>query len=398
MNLDATINLPPFAPFPDVKSRQNILPSDWAAYLNSWTLLADLHLRLDDVEFSNTASEESSLTTFLVTFLHELGSDDCSALKTGGLRKKCFLLLHRIYSGDNIPVSLLNWSVLSDACRAFVKTSQFRTLLGSLWQRKAPAVEKSLQPAKNSLVRNLDSIRPEEAETTLNRIAPLLKVSPDASAYMLTGSDFLDSLCNAYPRITSSLRTKLCTVAYFGLTALLEGPKPNFSLLSDHLYSLKTNGEQHSKSRTLSSSLIVEMVTNTPILDKILDKTNLPDATRVRNFAVSLGVFKQPSLARPKKPARRKIDKGKSKVTEDIYENDSSSEAHVHRMSIISQIKDLFPDLGSAFVAKLLHEYNDNVEEVISHLLEDTLPSHLARVNRSEQLYVNIPCMTIAAY
>lgn len=381
------MSLPQFAPFPDVNVRQNILPAEWTIYLDTWTSLADLHLRLDSSKFSDaTMADGSSLTTFLASFLHELANDDSLVAQTLFLRKKCFFLLHRIYSGDDVPVALLSWAVLSDASRVFSKSAQFRSLLEGLWKRKAAPIEKSLQPAKNALIKNLDSKRPEEAQVTLERIAPLLKVSPDAATYMLTGSDFLDSLCNAYPQVASDFQAKLSATAYLGLVSLLQGAKPKYSVLSDHLYSLKANGEQETKAGSARTSLITDLVTNTPLLHKIRENATAPEATRVRNFAASLSSFQQSSAARPKKLVRRKVDKGKGKATEDEYGHGTFGEIHVHRMSMISQIQDLFPDLGSGFVVKLLDEYNDNIEEVTAHLLEDSLPPHLASADRSEPL------------
>lgn len=381
------MSLPQFVPFPDVKVRQHILPTEWTAYLDTWASLAELYLRLSDVQFRHAGTDDgSSLTTFLVSFFHELANDDGLASQTLLLRKKCFFLLHRIYSGDGVPAPLLGWPVLSDACRVFSKSSHFRTLLDGLWKRKAAPIEKSLQPAKNSLIKNLDSKRPEEAQGTLDRIAPLLRLSPDAGTYMITGSDFLDSLSNAYTKVTPPLQAKLATTAYMGLVSLLDGAKPNFSVLSDHLYSLKANGEQHSKAGAAQTSLIADLVTNTPLLHKIRDKATAPEAVRVRNFAASLSTFQQPSVARPKKLVQRKVEKGKGRATDDEYGHGAFGEIHVHQMSMISQIQDLFPDLGSGFVVKLLDEYNNNIEEVTAHLLEDSLPPHLADSDRSEPL------------
>lgn len=380
------MSLPHFASFPDAKVRHSILPEEWGTFLDSWSSLAELYLRLNDQRFASAVSAETSLSDFLISFFHELANDDTISPKTLNLRKKCFFLLHRIYSQDEIPVSLLSWPVLSDVCHVFSKSAQIQALLKSLWTRKASVVEKSLQAAKNSLIKNLESKRPEEAEGTLNRVVPLLKVSSDGAMYMLTGSDFLDSLCAAYPKVSSSLQSKLTTTAYLGLMSLLEGRKPNFSVLSDHLYSLKVNGEQHHKSGFAQATLVADLVTNTPLLNKIRDKATAPEATRIKNSAASLSVFQYSAIVRPKKLVRRKIDKGKGKIVEDQFGQGAFGEIHVHRMSLISQIQDLFPDLGSSFVAKLLHEYNDSIEEVTAHLLEDSLPSHLANADRSEQL------------
>jgi activating signal cointegrator complex subunit 2 len=383
------MTLPHFAPFPDSKVRQNILPDEWHLYLESWTSLAELYLRLGDSEFSSAISENDTLTPFLLSFFHELANDDSIALKVQTLRKQCFFLLHRLFSKDNIPGSLLNWPALSDFCHVFPKSDQFRALLQKLWTHQGGAIEKSLQTAKTSLIRNLESKRPEEAESTLNRIAPLLRISPDASIYMLTGSDFLDALYAAYPNVSPSMQKKLVTVAYLGLTAVLEGPKPNYSLLSDHLYGLKSNEEQEQKKEPGKKTLVADLVTNTPLLEKIRDKATAPEAARVKNTAASLSAFRQSSVVRPKRLVRRKVDKGKTKTEDAEYGHGAfTGEVHVHRMSMVTQIQDLFPDLGGGFIIKLLDEYNDDVEQVTAHLLEDSLPSHLTNADRSEQLWV----------
>ena len=53
---------------------------------------------------------------------------------------------------------------------------------------------------------------------------------------------------------------------------------------------------------------------------------------------------------------------------------------------MITQIQDLFPDLGAGFIVKCLYEYNDDIEQVTAHLLEESLPPHLAEADRSEKL------------
>lgn len=381
------MSLPHFAPFPDAKVRKSILPEEWQLYLDSWISLAELYLRLGDQPFASAIQEKDSITPFLTSFFHEVAYDDTLAHSVASLRKKAFFLSHRLLSSNEVPSSFLSWSALSDICHVYPKSEQLRTLLQSSWKRKGAAIEKSLQTAKTSLIKNLESKRPEETESTLDRIAPLLKVSADASLFMLTGSDFLDALSAAYPRVPQPMQKKLVTVAYLGLTAALEGQKPNYSLLSDHLYSLKSSEEQEQKREPGKKTLVADLVTNTPFLEKIREKTTAPEASRVKNTAASLSAFRQSSLARPKKLIRRKVDKGKAKVTQDEYGHGAfTGEIHVHRMSIVTQIQDLFPDLGAGFIVKCLDEYNDDIEQVTVHLLEDSLPPHLANADRSEKL------------
>lgn len=381
------MSLPQFAPFPDAKVRQSVQSDEWQLYLDSWASLTDLYLRLDDQQFASARRDVDSLGLFLISFFHELAGDDSLATKVISLRKKSFLLLHRIWSGQHVEDAFLNWPVLADICHVFTKSEQFRRLLQTLWKRKGGAIEKALQTAKTSLIRNLDSKRPEEAESTLNRVAPLLKASPDASVYMLIGSDFLDALSSAYPKVPPAMQKKLVTTAYLGLTATLEGEKPNYSLLSDHLYTLKSSEEQEQKKEPGKRTLVADLVTNTPLLEKIRDKAAAPEATRVRNTAASLSAFRQSAVARPKRIVRRKVDKGKEKAEGDEYGHGAfTGEVHIHRMSVVTQIQDLFPDLGAGFVVRLLDEYNDNVEMVTAHLLDDSLPPHLAEADRSESL------------
>jgi activating signal cointegrator complex subunit 2 len=171
------MSLPHFAPFPDAKLRQNIVPDEWQLYLDSWTSLTELYLRLNDQKFTSAIGESDSLPSFLLSFFHELANDDSLAPRVLSLRKQCFFLLHRLFSRGDVPNGLLNWPALSDFCHVFPKSEQFHTLLQISWKRKGGAIEKSLQMAKNSLIRNLESKRPEEAESTLNKIVPLLRVS-----------------------------------------------------------------------------------------------------------------------------------------------------------------------------------------------------------------------------
>ncbi|KAF2470417.1 uncharacterized protein BDR25DRAFT_287341 [Lindgomyces ingoldianus] len=377
---------PPFAGFPQADVRRKILPREWELYLRSCTSLSELYLRFNNEDFSSTLTETGSLPLFLISFFNALTDDNTLGSSINTLRKKCFLLIHRIYSGNKIPLALLSWTTLADICHAFPRSDQLRSLLQSLWKRRSSDIEKGLQMVKASLIKTLDSNKSKDAEDLLNKLGPLFKASSDAAMFMLTGSDFLDSLCNVYSKVSPHTQKKLVATTYLGLTALLDGPKPNYSLLSDHLYSIKASAEQEQKSNTTKTTFLTDLVTNTPFLNKIRDSTTNAEDARVKNIAVSLSVFRQSSTARPKKLIRRKVNKGKGKAKDDEYGHGAFGDVHVHRMSLVSQIQDLFADLGSGFVVKLLDEYNDNVEEVTAHLLEDSLPPRLADANRSEQL------------
>ena len=396
-NPGTTMPAPTFAPFPQADVRKSIPPREWEIYLESWTSLAELYLLLSERDFLSALTRGDSLTNFLISFFHQLAEDDSLDPEIAGLRRKCFLLIHRIYSGNYVPIPLLNWLALSDICHAFPKSEKFRALVQGLWKRKGGILEHSLQDAKYPLIKQLESKTPEDADPVLYNLAPLLRTSPDAGIYLLTGSDFLDSLNSAYPRVPTSVQKKLIGVTYIGLVSLLEGPKPNYSLLSDHLYSLKNTGEKEQSADPTKKTFLADLVTNTPLLSKLHDGISTPEGQRVKNMAASLSVFRQSTFARPKKLIRRKVEKGKGKAISNDFDHGTFGEIHIHRMSLVSQIQDLFPDLGSAFVVKLLDEYNENIEEVTGHLLEDSLPPRLANANRGEQLYVLLRMIRLTA-
>lgn len=56
------------------------------------------------------------------------------------------------------------------------------------------------------------------------------------------------------------------------------------------------------------------------------------------------------------------------------------------RASLISQVRDLFPELGEGFIAACLHHYEDNAEALIDALLNNSLPPSLSSLKRNMPL------------
>ncbi|KAG0290567.1 hypothetical protein BGZ96_005961 [Linnemannia gamsii] len=63
--------------------------------------------------------------------------------------------------------------------------------------------------------------------------------------------------------------------------------------------------------------------------------------------------------------------------------NSAHEEDYVKRTLLISQLQDLFPDLGDGFLEACLISFKDDPESVTMHLLEEDLPSDLATMDRS---------------
>lgn len=379
--------LPPVAPFPPAGFRKDLAPEDWEACLDAWLSLTEAYLHLPDDAFQSAVAHElSGFQGFMISFYAEISSltdqdSRLSSTKVSSLRRVCFLLCHRVLTEHVPPHGLLGYVFLSNFCRTYPKSSALQKTLSALWRKNGHGVELGLQKLLSQLTRSLDNSKTVDgAADLLKQLLPLLHASPDVGEYFMTGSDFLDSLCSGYTKASDQHKKTLVITTYLGLLSLIRVEKHKYALLSDHLYALKADAEARGDT---VESLLSDLVTNTPILSKIRDATSPSEGARARNIAVSLDAFASKSLARPKKHIRRKVttSKGKAPLEETVH-----GDVHVHQMSMITQVQDLFPDLGSAFIVKLLDEYNNNVEQVTAHLLDDSLPPHLQHIDRSEQL------------
>lgn len=386
---------PPLVPFPEAAWREHIVPEEWEACLDAWLALAGAHLSLSNADFARVSAKDESLPVFLTSYAEQTGlshdkTPSGNVHKTRQLRKQSFLLSHRLLNTDHPPGSLLRWEFLADLSKIYGK-DHGNKVVTLVWKQHLPSLEPSLAALKTSLIKELDTGLKGDlktAESELKRLNHLLHSSPEVAAFFMAGSDFVDSLISCYKLMNPPLRKAIISTLYLCLIGLTEGEKPNFSALVDQLYSLKAAAEAHKAGPTnVNDSLVAELVTETPILKQVQQRieTSGSGSSRAKSVLTSLGGFRKAGgSSRPQRLIKRKINKGKGVA----FEVDGYTSVHVHRMSLISQVQDLFPDLGSSFVVKLLDEYGDDVEQVISHLLEGSLPAHLESADRSAELQV----------
>ncbi|KAJ4421904.1 hypothetical protein N0V82_003401 [Gnomoniopsis sp. IMI 355080] len=386
-------SLPPFAPFPTAAWKELLSIDDWNAALGGWISLAEAHLSLNDSTFDQKTLRDESVPVFLSSFMRQVAARGSSILGTSVparvLLKDCFLLVSKIIRHPSSPLELLQWEFLSDFSRVYCM-SLSKKRVGEVLSHlnSQDAVETSLAAVKKFLIKNLDEgIQGDlkSVEDRLGRLNYLISASPSTATFFLAGSEFLDGLITCYTVMNPPLRKVIITTTYLTFMGLAEGSK--YSILTDQLYSLKTAAEAH-KAGPLNANdcLVRELVSTTPLIQQI--ERNIEAAgtnnTRIKNVLRDLAAWKKSgATVRPKRLIKRKIDKGKGVS---LGNGDEDQEIHIHRMSKISQIQDIFPDLGAGFVARLLDEYGEDTEEVTAHLLEDSLPSHLKEANRSEQL------------
>ena len=384
--------LPAFVSFPPASLRAEILPEEWEACIDAWILLAQGHLLLPANIFAVKSAKNQSLINFLISYMKESSHDESMVSKTErvrSLRKECFLLVHRLLTEvDPPPPPLLEWAFLGDLSTVYARSPRLRELINSIWARHSLEGRPDLQNHKKVLTGLLENMSAKgmlETEDYLRRTGALLKASHHYGQFLMVGSDVLDSLAMAWTRASGGLRKKVVTITYLSLLSLLEGEKPNSSLLLDHLYSLKAPAEKLHPTGTPDMSLLSELASNTPFIRKIQDRMIGSDNSRAKPLITYLEGLRNADGTKPKRTIRRRSNKGKNKQ-KDEYGHGALGGVHVHKMSLITQIQDLFPDLGSGFVVKLLDEYNNNTEQVTAHLLDDSLPAHLKGADRTENM------------
>ncbi|KAJ2893176.1 hypothetical protein MKZ38_008936 [Zalerion maritima] len=383
----ASDSLPPFAPFPPIEVIRQLDPQEWRQTLASWNTLAAAYL----------GAEQSTppFTRFLIDFTREAAAD-ISVLTTPegpALVRHCFQLSQQILSSKTPPSDLLDWSFILDLSKLYHNEEELPVFLCALLQN--PEVGASLSTLKRWLIKILDAGMEGDiraVENHLARLNNLLHASPDTAAFFLAGSDFVDGLVNCYKIINPPLRKTIIATAYLCLVGLTKGDNPKFGMLTDQLYSLKVAAEHHKNGPlNVNDSMVAELVTQSLLLKTMQQKADAagPSKQRLTTVLKQLESFGKPGGMRRPQTASKRSKKGKGVALQDFEEVDE--EMHVHRMSQITQVKDVFPDLGSSFISRMLDAFGDNTESVVASLLEDSLPDHLITADRTEELQSSLP-------
>ena len=387
----ATAAIPPLAQYPKASWQKQLSSQEWSGLIQAWETLCGAYLSLSDDDFRKLSKNEGSVAAFASSFVHENGSNTSSTLN-----RLVFRLTSRLWKlGSSSDLS--EWTFLANFARMYPKKLTAPPI-GDLFSRQSTSsyIEASLTALKKQLIPHLESgIKGDLnlVETSLVAVNPLLHVSPHACSLLLAGSDFFDGLVTCFTVMNPPLRKAIIATIYLCVMGLTESEPPKWAMLSDQLFTLKSAADAHKQGPlNVNDSLIAELVTATPLLHTLLRRAEAMDAATdgLRKRLGSLEPFKKGPMARPKRLTRRKIDKGKGKATHGHVH----TEMHVHRMSQITQVQDLFPDLGAGFVSKCLDECGDDVEQVVANLLAESLPSHLATADRSEPLYASLHSIT----
>lgn len=381
------MSLPPLVRYPPAHFLQQLLPEELEACIDSWLLLLRQYLRIPRDLFVMIVKKDTSPEEFVVSYMREAAvsvhGTANSSEKEQALRSEAFLLIHRMLNEVIPPPErLLDVLFLEELCLVYGRNLALSRLLNNVWDSSALAESPSFRARKVALVQvlDVDITRPSSTvDDMLLRTVAFLKDSFHYCQFFMTGSDFIDAASTGYTKANAESRKKIASIVYLCLISLLEPTKPRISTLIDQLYALK--------SETSKGSLLEILCTDTPLLKKLRFQLSGSEAARAQSLISQLSSFKKRADGKPKNLIKRKIDKGKGKNNVD-FGHEAFQNVHVHRLSLISQVQDLFPELGSSFIVRLLEEYEDDVEQVTAHLLDNSLPTHLQEADQAENLSV----------
>lgn len=383
---------PPLAPVPSPAVRRTIPSNDWDACLDAWMTLLGIRLNVPDQKFKDVATGDLSVVSFLDSFYQHSAARDSglqSGPKAGQLRTLCFLTTRRyLLSLSNPPEGLLSWQLLSNLCCCYPSSTALKASLSSAWEMHQEKISSSIEKAKSLVIQQLSMAGKTAALGVLSdirRLTILTSVLPKCGQILMAGSDYLDTLYEAYQAkdTREELRKILVANVYVGLVSLLKEKTINLSLLLDQLFSLKASAGVGTPGMKKEATLLSDLVCSSDLLQRLEKHLIIHPQKRGQDLLASLRLYQmETSPFHHRYQRRKRLDKGKGPSTGPVI----PGELHAHKMSLVSQVQDLFPDLGSAFVVRLLDTYGDNPETVIAHLLDDSLPPELQSLDRTEQL------------
>lgn len=388
-------DLPPLAPVPPPALRKTLQHAEWEACIDAWIMLLGIRIDAPEKAFNELVSKDESVVLFLSSFYQQLAASGETGLQLGPkgklLRKLCFLLTRRILLDSSVALAeLLGCNFLGSMCCCYLSSAALRRLLSDAWDKHQDTVTAGIDKAKSSIIKQLSNQKTSDTPGIISDIRLLTILAsalPACGQVLMAGSDYLDTLSDSYQtQKREAFRRILVANVYVGLTSLLKGSRPNLSLLLDQLFSLKAAAGVGTAKTKKEPTLLSDLICSSDLLSRLERYLADHPQKRGEDLASSLRLYQSESkmFHRRYQKQKRDAEKGKGRAAD----LPGGEELHAHRMSLVTQVQDIFPDLGSGYVVRLLDYYNDNPETVVAHLLDASLPPELQTLNKSEDLPV----------
>ncbi|KAG5438371.1 hypothetical protein PCANB_002859 [Pneumocystis canis] len=362
--------------YPARSLRANITPYDWKNAVYAWIRCMRYCLTISEYELERIFDKptNSSLGIFIQDYLNahtprkyenlqNFISDPIEDILLGEI----FLLLHRILTSERLCTYILKIPfVLFDFCAlfAFDSTENVFYALKNVYQCAEKDVfiqtyfiRDEFQGLMNTLVSLSDEALMREALTyriSLQALTLFIRLCFSATCVFLEDEDFLRSIACLYHRgtIVNSIKPDLLYLVFTLFTSFLCEDwaclliVKRFTWLYEQL--------------SLEKELLRDLVLDTSIVECFYEVELFSEeiVTQLKNL-------KQNSKSR---------NMGNT--------SNSDLDTSAQRLYLISHIKDMFPEYGEGFIDMCLIEYHDNVETVISHILENSFPPHISMIDK----------------
>jgi activating signal cointegrator complex subunit 2 len=366
----------PLAPFHIPAEEDNVSSSDWNSCVEAWRFVLRSYLILPSKKFSEELRLSDTAAAFLVSYLHELqihGNKSHGYPLHPALHYECFVLIHRAWLEAETPPALLHVSFLKNFCWVYGDNPGSAAIMERLWTEKNLSESQSVLKDKEIIQQQLEAASVNDAKQLhqpLLETRAFAKVCHEYGKLLMVGADFLDALIAAWRSTDPRMKKNITLVTYAVLLSLTHGEEPRLSTLHDHLYTLRMDHEQASS----KFSLLADIVTATPFLLKYRRMAMVATSGRFSDMLPHLEKVGSPPSS------KRTVSKGKQPIRRPSYD------VELRESAAISQIHELFPELGLGYIARLLNDYNFDTEEVTAHLLDHSLPAHLLDASRDENM------------
>jgi activating signal cointegrator complex subunit 2 len=403
--------VPPLATYPSPNVRSSLSSIEWEGCLDSWLFSLEYRLRLQDQQFQKFKfSQEASGVHFLASLYRSVldgvpGSSSSVAQKERLLLKRAYLLLRRLLLVTQVPFDYDNANlvdVLSHASRVYHAVGDWKTTLSALWKRNKVQLSSAVESWQKTALTDLNSqLESPKLLDTYKRVNSFVKVSSDVGLVLMTGSDYLESLMEAYDRTQSipdpaPLQKVLTEHIFYCFRSLMSDGSRHGSMLLDHLYHMKSESERLAKVQPHRRTLCSSLICTTSLLRHLAADDAINAGKRGQGVLDFLTSYRQHNihLHPPLTPRRRKVSKGKGKAS-------ATEEMHIHKASQISQVHELFPSLSNRYIIDLLDHFSDDTEAVIAALLEPgSLPIDLRNpeANQGQSVSYDGPAHDLAPH
>lgn len=377
------LKLPPLLHYPSKDIQSQLLSEEWEACLNLWISSVQLRLSLSGEQLSKSAPQTTTIPFLLSYFSnHDSAANSTPGSKQSQLHKHCYSLLKKLLTTPNAPIRADTYfELLVGGSTAYVRLISWRRFLKLVWTSHNMEARKAIESAKVSLTA---SSAPQVQVAWLQKISKVTKSLPYTATVTVASADYVDTLTDGFNAGDPSLKRAVTENIFCSFIALLE--IKHITNLTDNIYHLRSEADRLHKVKPAATTLLSSVLCTTSFLRHF--SSNPDVATRKRSLIDELNSYRQGTLHLHPPPARQRRRKGKERASR-------NGVMHMHTTAQVSQVHELFPDLSTSYVLKALDYYSDNVENVISALLEpDFLPQELQDQNvpgPEPQINVELP-------